>query len=69
MNFDRSLIAHTQREKFFSVPRNYGSYSVNVLSKEGLVFLATVNYDYLGPDRIVGGNHSGLIWWPDDYKY
>lgn len=67
--FDRSLLAHNEREKLLRGKGVFGwqNYIVNVLGKDGKVFTATVEGIQLGPNGILTGDHAGLLWWPFTY--
>lgn len=66
MTFDRSVIAHEQREAFFQKHKNT-SQSAECLvwcMTEDKVHGACIMLCYLGPDKVLHGPHAGKVWWP-----
>lgn len=67
--FDRSLLAHQQRQEFLAkhTKAQTGEWCnvlVWILRKDGNVFGSCVKLSQCGPNQIHGGDHDGLLWWP-----
>lgn len=69
MTFDRSLLAHQQRQDWFTKHKNISATAnvlVWVIRPDGKVHGSCVSALQLGPDKIHGGTHDGLLWWPQE---